>query len=306
MRKPCITAILILIACLPLAASISFPSGLSYDDEQMLGRIFDEAAGNRRDVPVLVDSFFADQDGLLRLEFSIDGKKRCMTAADEQMLETMVSDALYSERAFYVEEGPVVEEIYGSFIMADGHLEKGRLFKAVGEDGKVEALLRAEDDTDGGKALLSALMQRRLLPGQKIVSGPSLALDFSVSSPLTAMDVEASATLRFLSLIPFIQPRIGFDYIYRRGVNMFFLSIGFETVAELSKLSDTAFTLIQDAGIYASLEILLGYGQGGFQPSASYGIGYEHRISSSLYWRIGYCYNHIIGSELRLSGGVLF
>ena len=295
---------LLLVAMLPfmLFSQIVYSEGVEPDLglEEMISSL----TVPRGDVEVSIDSFEQGEDDI-ELAITVDGKAMEFVASGSDMLYGMLEDAFFDLPSFHHDGLPEIDSIYGNLVSAVGDLRKGSLYYAVDGNGKKMGLFRAVEELPEEKMLLSPMMVRKVYPGNGIVKGPSFALDLSVASPLTKAVVDLSISMRLVSLWKYFDPKFSLDYIYLDGFNIVQVGIGIETHANLSKMFSTSFTLLQDAEIFASVELLLGYGKGGFLPGVTYSIGYGHNFLPNAYWRIGYTGNPETGSEMRLSGGVL-
>ena len=295
---------LLLVTLIPfmLFSAVSYSDGVEPDLglEEMISSLVTP----RGDVDVEITSFDVGGEDM-ELSILVDDYPMSFVARDSEMLYGMLQDAFYYLPGFLQDEGSSIESIYGNLVSAKGDLRKGSLYYAFDGTGRRMALLRAVEELPDESMLLSPLMRRELYPGYGIGKGPVVALDLSVSSPLTRAAVDLSLGLRAVSLWEYFDPRVSLNYIYNEGEHIFQVGIGLETHANLSKMTSSSFTLLEDGEIFASVEALLGYGRGGFLPGVTYTVGYGHYFLPNAYWRIGYTGNPETGSELRLSGGVL-
>ena len=293
----------LLVAMLPfmLFSAVTFSDGVEPDLglEEMISSLVTP----RGDLDVTVTSFTGSDDEL-RLSLVVEGSSMSFAAKDSRMLHGMLEDAFFDLPAFK-RESLSVDSVYGNLISANGNVRKGKLLYAVDGEGRKRALLRAVEELPEEQTLLSPIMRKEIYPGYGLEDGPSVALDFSIASPLNRPIVDVSLSLRAVSLLEFLDPKFSLNYIYQNGNHIVQAGIGIETHANLSKMTSSSFTLLEDGEIFASCEALFGYGKGKFLPGVTYTIGYGHHFLPNAYWRIGYSGNSETGSELRLVGGVL-
>ena len=91
MIRKTVLIVLSFLLSLPLFASLSFTSPLSESDEAMLSSFFSSAISGRSDADIIVTSFLRD-DGYIRLSFTVDGKERVLSAADEEELAIFIEN----------------------------------------------------------------------------------------------------------------------------------------------------------------------------------------------------------------------
>lgn len=292
--------LLLLISSSLLSAALQFPQDIVDVDRALLEEAFKEAVGNRKEVDIVITSYVPGAEGEdMQLSFLVEGRSYNIRARDEAMLASFLADALYAEQAFLDSAQPHIESIYHGFIVSSTGLEPGRLYKAFGEDGRVSALLMADQED----RMLYPRYQKDLLPGMRLEEGPRFAFDISVFSPISKPTIGALLNLRYISLWSFIEPRLALGYIYENGEGVLYSSLGLETNVSLAGIFETSFTFLEDASLYASLEAVFGLKNSVFFPSVTYSIGYEHRATSLFYWRIGYQHIYQIGNSLSLAGG---
>ena len=295
---------LLLVALLPfmLFSAVVYSDGVEPDLglEEMISSL----TTLRGDIDVEILEFNGSGEDM-ELSILVDDYPMSFVAKDSAMLYGMLQDAFFYLPGFLQDDGRSVESVYGNLVSARGDLRRGSLYYALDGTGKRRALLRAVEELPDDRMLLSPLMRKEIYPGYELEKGPAVALDLSLGSTLTTPVFDLSMSLRAISLWEYFDPMVSLDYIYLDGEHIFQAGIGIEAHANLSKMTSSSFTLLEDGEIFASVEALLGYGRGGFLPGVTYTVGYGHYFLPNAYWRIGYTGNPETGSEMRLSGGVL-
>ncbi len=168
------------------------------------------------------------------------------------------------------------------------NVPKGTLFSLKGANGKTSALLSV-DDKEGNATILSPIYTNRIYTGMPLKKRASLELEasfLSVFMPSFGYGVKINA--KYLPLLYPFNPVLGFQYAEDKG---FYGSIGVEYRLSFASMFSPSFTLIQDGGITASVALLLGSNEG-FSWGFSWDLLYEHHITPSLYWNIGFCQSY--------------
>lgn len=156
-----------------------------------------------------------------------------------------------------------------------------------------------------GVNLFSSMYEMDLMPGLALRQGPVCSLDIGLSTPFRTGELSIFMSARNLVGFSSLFLKGGFRFTLAGGNTGYHASLGLESRAGLSALSDTGFTLIEDGAVYASSELLLGW-MGGFSVGGAWSVGYEHIPLPSMYWRVGLETSSLSGyrPSLLVSGGV--
>ena len=112
-----------------------------------------------------------------------------------------------------------------------------------------------------------------------------------------------SGSLRLLNtswLYP-MNPSIGFETGMADDGSWYWAGlVGFEYSARLGGVIDSTFSLVQDAGLYAGIDVVLGQGlsDAGFLWGFSWRVGYEHNLTKNLSWSVGFEDSYIRSEDL--------
>ena len=285
---------------LPLFASLSFTSPLSESDEAMLSSFFSSAISGRSDADIIVTSFLRD-DGYIRLSFTVDGKERVLSAADEEELAIFIENAFSLEELVFL-DGSTLFYVTDDIIASHDSYGVGTLVEAVDSSGRTRALMEVTD-SDGAINLYSTIYEKDLVAGLNLRRGPSFSIALRALSMIPPSSFAFALDFSYLPLFAYFNPVVSLLISYD-GLLSYYGGLGIEARFPLERLIRTHFTLIEDASIGASAMLYLGY-DGAFSVGADFSAFYEHHISSRTYWRLGYETGTMINNAIMLSFGVL-
>lgn len=300
MIRKTVLMILSFLLSFPLFASVSFTSPLSESDEAMLSSFFSSAISGRSDADIVVTSFLRD-DGYIRLSFTVDGKERVLSAADEEELAIFIENAFSLEELVFL-DGSTLFYVTDDIIASHDSYGVGTLVEAVDNSGRTRALMEVTD-SDGAINLYSTIYEKDLVAGLNLRRGPSFSLSLRALSMIPPSSFAFALDFSYLPLFAYFNPVVSLLISYD-GLLSYYGGLGIEARFPLERLIRTHFTLIEDASIGASAMLYLGY-DGAFSVGADFSAFYEHHISSRTYWRLGYETGTMINNAIMLSFGVL-
>ena len=300
MIRKTVLIVLSFLLSLPLFASLSFTSPLSESDETMLSSFFSSAISGRSDADIIVTSFLRD-DGYIRLSFTVDGKERVLSAADEEELAIFIENAFSLEELVFL-DGSTLFYVTDDIIASHDSYGVGTLVEAVDSSGRTRALMEVTD-SDGAINLYSTIYEKDLVAGLNLRRGPSFSLSLRALSMIPPSSFAFALDFSYLPLFAYFNPVVSLLISYD-GLLSYYGGLGIEARFPLERLIRTHFTLIEDASIGASAMLYLGY-DGAFSVGADFSAFYEHHISSRTYWRLGYETGTMINNAIMLSFGVL-
>ena len=300
MIRKTVLMILSFLLSFPLFASVSFTSPLSESDEAMLSSFFSSAISGRSDADIVVTSFLRD-DGYIRLSFTVDGKERVLSAADEEELAIFIENAFSLEELVFL-DGSTLFYVTDDIIASHDSYGVGTLVEAVDSSGRTRALMEVTD-SDGAINLYSTIYEKDLVAGLNLRRGPSFSLSLRALSMIPPSSFAFALDFSYLPLFAYFNPVVSLLISYD-GLLSYYGGLGIEARFPLERLIRTHFTLIEDASIGASAMLYLGY-DGAFSVGADFSAFYEHHISSRTYWRLGYETGTMINNAIMLSFGVL-
>ena len=300
MIRKTVLIVLSFLLSLPLFASLSFTSPLSESDEAMLSSFFSSAISGRSDADIVVTSFLRD-DGYIRLSFTVDGKERVLSAADEEELAIFIENAFSLEELVFL-DGSTLFYVTDDIIASHDSYGVGTLVEAVDSSGRTRALMEVTD-SDGVINLYSTIYEKDLVAGLNLRRGPSFSLSLRALSMIPPSSFAFALDFSYLPLFAYFNPVVSLLISYD-GLLSYYGGLGIEARFPLERLIRTHFTLIEDASIGASAMLYLGY-DGAFSVGADFSAFYEHHISSRTYWRLGYETGTMINNAIMLSFGVL-
>ena len=300
MIRKTVLIVLSFLLSLPLFASVSFTSPLSESDEAMLSSFFSSAISGRSDADIVVTSFLRD-DGYIRLSFTVDGKERVLSAADEEELAIFIENAFSLEELVFL-DGSTLFYVTDDIIASHDSYGVGTLVEAVDSSGRTRALMEVTD-SDGAINLYSTIYEKDLVAGLNLRRGPSFSLSLRALSMIPPSSFAFALDFSYLPLFAYFNPVVSLLISYD-GLLSYYGGLGIEARFPLERLIRTHFTLIEDASIGASAMLYLGY-DGAFSVGADFSAFYEHHISSRTYWRLGYETGTMINNAIMLSFGVL-
>ncbi len=300
MIRKTVLIVLSFLLSLPLFASLSFTSPLSESDEAMLSSFFSSAISGRSDADIVVTSFLRD-DGYIRLSFTVDGKERVLSAADEEELAIFIENAFSLEELVFL-DGSTLFYVTDDIIASHDSYGVGTLVEAVDSSGRTRALMEVTD-SDGAINLYSTIYEKDLVAGLNLRRGPSFSLSLRALSMIPPSSFAFALDFSYLPLFAYFNPVVSLLISYD-GLLSYYGGLGIEARFPLERLIRTHFTLIEDASIGASAMLYLGY-DGAFSVGADFSAFYEHHISSRTYWRLGYETGTMINNAIMLSFGVL-
>ena len=300
MIRKTVLIVLSFLLSLPLFASLSFTSPLSKSDEAMLSSFFSSAISGRSDADIVVTSFLRD-DGYIRLSFTVDGKERVLSAADEEELAIFIENAFSLEELVFL-DGSTLFYVTDDIIASHDSYGVGTLVEAVDSSGRTRALMEVTD-SDGAINLYSTIYEKDLVAGLNLRRGPSFSLSLRALSMIPPSSFAFALDFSYLPLFAYFNPVVSLLISYD-GLLSYYGGLGVEARFPLERLIRTHFTLIEDASIGASAMLYLGY-DGAFSVGADFSAFYEHHISSRTYWRLGYETGTMINNAIMLSFGVL-
>lgn len=300
MIRKTVLIVLSFLLSLPLFASLSFTSPLSESDEATLSSFFSSAISGRSDADIIVTSFLRD-DGYIRLSFTVDGKERVLSAADEEELAIFIENAFSLEELVFL-DGSTLFYVTDDIIASHDSYGVGTLVEAVDSSGRTRALMEVTD-SDGAINLYSTIYEKDLVAGLNLRRGPSFSLSLRALSMIPPSSFAFALDFSYLPLFAYFNPVVSLLISYD-GLLSYYGGLGIEARFPLERLIRTHFTLIEDASIGASAMLYLGY-DGAFSVGADFSAFYEHHISSRTYWRLGYETGTMINNAIMLSFGVL-
>lgn len=300
MIRKTVLIVLSFLLSLPLFASLSFTSPLSESDEAMISSFFSSAISGRSDADIVVTSFLRD-DGYIRLSFTVDGKERVLSAADEEELAIFIENAFSLEELVFL-DGSTLFYVTDDIIASHDSYGVGTLVEAVDSSGRTRALMEVTD-SDGAINLYSTIYEKDLVAGLNLRRGPSFSLSLRALSMIPPSSFAFALDFSYLPLFAYFNPVVSLLISYD-GLLSYYGGLGIEARFPLERLIRTHFTLIEDASIGASAMLYLGY-DGAFSVGADFSAFYEHHISSRTYWRLGYETGTMINNAIMLSFGVL-
>lgn len=300
MIRKTVLIVLSFLLSLPLFASLSFTSPLSESDEAMISSFFSSAISGRSDADIIVTSFLRD-DGYIRLSFTVDGKERVLSAADEEELAIFIENAFSLEELVFL-DGSTLFYVTDDIIASHDSYGVGTLVEAVDSSGRTRALMEVTD-SDGAINLYSTIYEKDLVAGLNLRRGPSFSLSLRALSMIPPSSFAFALDFSYLPLFAYFNPVVSLLISYD-GLLSYYGGLGIEARFPLERLIRTHFTLIEDASIGASAMLYLGY-DGAFSVGADFSAFYEHHISSRTYWRLGYETGTMINNAIMLSFGVL-
>ena len=300
MIRKTVLIVLSFLLSLPLFASLSFTSPLSESDEAMLSSFFSSAISGRSDADIVVTSFLRD-DGYIRLSFTVDGKERVLSAADEEELAIFIENAFSLEELVFL-DGSTLFYVTDDIIASHDSYGVGTLVEAVDSSGRTRALMEVTD-SDGAINLYSTIYEKDLVAGLNLRRGPSFSIALRALSMIPPSSFAFALDFSYLPLFAYFNPVVSLLISYD-GLLSYYGGLGIEARFPLERLIRTHFTLIEDASIGASAMLYLGY-DGAFSVGADFSAFYEHHISSRTYWRLGYETGTMINNAIMLSFGVL-
>lgn len=300
MIRKTVLIVLSFLLSLPLFASLSFTSPLSESDEAMLSSFFSSAISGRSDADIIVTSFLRD-DGYIRLSFTVDGKERVLSAADEEELAIFIENAFSLEELVFL-DGSTLFYVTDDIIASHDSYGVGTLVEAVDSSGRTRALMEVTD-SDGAINLYSTIYEKDLVAGLNLRRGPSFSIALRALSMIPPSSFAFALDFSYLPLFAYFNPVVSLLISYD-GLLSYYGGLGIEARFPLERLIRTHFTLIEDASIGASAMLYLGY-DGAFSVGADFSAFYEHHISSRTYWRLGYETGTMINNAIMLSFGVL-
>ena len=300
MIRKTVLIVLSFLLSLPLFASLSFTSPLSESDEAMLSSFFSSAISGRSDADIVVTSFLRD-DGYIRLSFTVAGKERVLSAADEEELAIFIENAFSLEELVFL-DGSTLFYVTDDIIASHDSYGVGTLVEAVDSSGRTRALMEVTD-SDGAINLYSSIYEKDLVAGLNLRRGPSFSIALRALSMIPPSSFAFALDFSYLPLFAYFNPVVSLLISYD-GLLSYYGGLGIEARFPLERLIRTHFTLIEDASIGASAMLYLGY-DGAFSVGADFSAFYEHHISSRTYWRLGYETGTMINNAIMLSFGVL-
>lgn len=300
MIRKTVLIVLSFLLSLPLFASLSFTSPLSESDEAMLSSFFSSAISGRSDADIVVTSFLRD-DGYIRLSFTVAGKERVLSAADEEELAIFIENAFSLEELVFL-DGSTLFYVTDDIIASHDSYGVGTLVEAVDSSGRTRALMEVTD-SDGAINLYSTIYEKDLVAGLNLRRGPSFSIALRALSMIPPSSFAFALDFSYLPLFAYFNPVVSLLISYD-GLLSYYGGLGIEARFPLERLIRTHFTLIEDASIGASAMLYLGY-DGAFSVGADFSAFYEHHISSRTYWRLGYETGTMINNAIMLSFGVL-
>ena len=300
MIRKTVLIVLSFLLSLPLFASLSFTSPLSESDEAMLSSFFSSAISGRSDADIVVTSFLRD-DGYIRLSFTVAGKERVLSAAEEEELAIFIENAFSLEELVFL-DGSTLFYVTDDIIASHDSYGVGTLVEAVDSSGRTRALMEVTD-SDGAINLYSTIYEKDLVAGLNLRRGPSFSIALRALSMIPPSSFAFALDFSYLPLFAYFNPVVSLLISYD-GLLSYYGGLGIEARFPLERLIRTHFTLIEDASIGASAMLYLGY-DGAFSVGADFSAFYEHHISSRTYWRLGYETGTMINNAIMLSFGVL-
>ena len=191
----------------------------------------------------------------------------------------------------------------GSYsFLSDDYYRRGTRFRAVDADGNLRGIFEVSDSYPGAY-VLSPVYLDDPFPGISLESEgewtmfSSAAMGFS----FPAVDLTGSLSFGRTDLIyPFV-PLASFLFRYENGAMYWYGGLGIEAFIDMHRIfPSVSFTLIEEGRIGADASILLGYGPAGFDWKGRFSVFYEHRATSSFFWRIGY--ENLQGTHMLMIG----
>ena len=310
---------ILLILALALSASVyasTIVPDSSFPDYALaaIGRAVDEGTRGRGNLDITVTGYSETDDyfpQMLYSSFTIgySGRSVVINAVghDREELAAAIEDEILS-LLFYEEEllapGLRLDYIHrGSYsFLSDDYYRRGTRFRAVDADGNLRGIFEVSDSYPGAY-VLSPVYLDDPFPGISLESEgewtmfSSAAMGFS----FPAVDLTGSLSFGRTDLIyPFV-PLASFLFRYENGAMYWYGGLGIEAFIDMHRIfPSVSFTLIEEGRIGADASILLGYGPAGFDWKGRFSVFYEHRATSSFFWRIGY--ENLQGTHMLMIG----
>lgn len=309
-----LTALLIIL--LPALYASTITPDDSFPDYALaaIGRAVDESTAGRGNLDVSISGYSVDDSyfhNMLYATFTLsyNGNENIINAVghDTAELSAAIEDEIYS--LLYYEESLIAPGLRLDYIhrgnfsfLSDSHYRRGTRFNAVDTDGRTRGVFEISDSYPG-VYVLSPVYLDEPFPGISLESEgewtmfSSAAMGFS----FPAIDMTASLSFGRTDLIyPFV-PLVSFLFRYDNGAMYWYGGIGIEAFIDIHRIFPSVeFTLIEEGRIGADAAILLGGGPDGFDWKGRFSVFYEHRATSSFFWRIGY--ENIQGEHMLMIG----
>lgn len=239
-------------------------------------------------------------DGYISCSFTLAfGEKTILAEASGKdraeflsSVDTEIENILFYQEMFSSETGETLEYIIPPIysFSPEGHYRKGTVFRAVDSYGNVRGMFELAE-IYGQDATLEPLYLNSPYPGFSLLKSGSWKSFVTASSSFTfpSPDVLAMASVGRTDLIyPFV-PVISVAYCLSSGISYIYGGIGIEAYMNLNRIFPyVSFTLVQEGRIGGHASILIGGSGSGFDWKSFFSIFYEHSMTPSLFWRLGY------------------
>lgn len=210
MKKICLLIVLFSIV-IPLFASITFKSRVSFDTEEMIKKAFNEAIGNRKDIDITIDKInLTDSD----ISFLINyGEKSIEFSSPTSLFQSEVNNLFYYEEELYL-GGEQLDYIYSSSFSSVSLLKakKGDIYSLRNNEGKKEALFVVSSLYDDA-TVLRALYQKNPKVGMRLKKENNFSFSLNAFSNIKFSDYGAMFNIYYSTFtFPFVPY---FSVIYR-------------------------------------------------------------------------------------------
>ena len=191
----------------------------------------------------------------------------------------------------------------GSYsFLTDRSFRRGTRFRAMDTEGRIRGIFELAEPFGEAKTLKPVYVNHPY-PGMSLVPGGNWKFTASGAMGFRFNEFTASGIVsigRTDLIYPFV-PLISAAYVYDSGVHYAYGGIGIEAYLDLATIFPrVGFTLVQEGRIGGNASILLGGSSSGFDWSAVFSVFYEHNLSPSLHWRVGY--QNLLGEHMLAIG----
>ena len=210
MKKICLLVVLFFMF-IPLFASITFKSRVSFDTEEMIKKAFTEAIGNRKDIDITIDKInLTDSD----ISFLINYKEKSIEFSSPiSLFQSELNNLFYYEEELYW-GGEQLDYIYSSSFSSVSLIKakKGDIYSLRNNEGKKEALFVVSSLYDDA-TVLRALYQKDPKVGMGLKKENNFSFSLNAFSNIKFSDYGAIFNIYYSTFtFPFVPY---FSVIYR-------------------------------------------------------------------------------------------
>ena len=196
---------------IPLFASITFKSRVSFDTEEMIKKAFTEAIGNRKDIDITIDKInLTDSD----ISFLINYKEKSIEFSSPiSLFQSELNNLFYYEEELYW-GGEQLDYIYSSSFSSVSLIKakKGDIYSLRNNEGKKEALFVVSSLYDDA-TVLRALYQKDPKVGMGLKKENNFSFSLNAFSNIKFSDYGAMFNIYYSTFtFPFVPY---FSVIYR-------------------------------------------------------------------------------------------